>query len=68
MKYCIKICLFKKPLTCLYLSCIFLRGFHAHFLENTAINNLSLLKKFDTSIDEKISQTAAAALKRHLRY
>jgi len=44
--------------------------FSCRFPEDAAINDLSLLKKFDTykSVDEKISQTATAALKRHLWY
>ena len=42
--------------------------FSCTFSEDAATNDLSLLRKFETfkSFDEKISPTAAAALKRHL--
>ena len=50
----------------LYMSSCFL----SRVPENAAINDLLLLKKFETykSVDEKISQTTTAALKRHLWY
>ena len=44
--------------------------FSCTFPEDAAINDLLLLKKYETykSFDEKISQTAAATLERHLWY
>ena len=44
--------------------------FSCTFSEDAGINGISLLKKFDTykPFEKKISQTAVAALKRHLWY